>query len=69
MKKCTQPLLYIEAAKQLVDMDVFEHLCPQMIWGKAVGSGHSLTLEVPEQVNAMIEKFLQKFLVNRKKVH
>jgi pimeloyl-ACP methyl ester carboxylesterase len=59
LKKCKLPLLYIEAAKQLVDLEVLKKLCPQLIHGKVIGSGHSLSLEVPEQVNPMIEKFLQ----------
>ena len=29
-----------------------------MLYGKTVGSEHSCQLEVPEQVNAMIERFL-----------
>ncbi len=58
LKQCKQPLLYIEAAKQNLDKNRLQELCPQLIWGKVVGSGHSLTLEVPDQVNAMIDQFL-----------
>jgi hypothetical protein len=31
---------------------------PQILYGKTVGFGHFCQLEVPEQVNAMIERFL-----------
>jgi hypothetical protein len=33
--------------------------------GKTVGSGHFCQLEVPEQVNAMIERFLTVALRDR----
>jgi pimeloyl-ACP methyl ester carboxylesterase len=32
--------------------------CPAITIGQTVGSGHFLQLEVPDQVNAMIERFL-----------
>ena len=34
--------------------------------GKTVGSGHFPTLEVPEQVNSMIEHFIKAYLKNLK---
>ena len=58
LKHCKLPMLYIEAAKPLVDIEALHNLCPQLIRGKVVGSGHSLTLEVHDQVNTMIDKFL-----------
>ena len=33
-------------------------LCPTLLTGQTVGSGHFHQLEVPEQVNAMIDRFL-----------
>jgi hypothetical protein len=35
------------------------------VTGKTVGSGHFVQLEVPEQVNAMIERFLAVALRDR----
>jgi pimeloyl-ACP methyl ester carboxylesterase len=32
--------------------------CPQLLVGAVVGAGHFIQLEVPDQVNAMIERFL-----------
>ena len=32
--------------------------CPGLVTGQIVGSGHYFTLEVPEQVNPMIERFI-----------
>ena len=54
------PAVYI-AADELQprsDMSRFHELAPQILYGKTVGSGHFCQLEVPEQVNAMIERFL-----------
>lgn len=54
------PALYI-AADELqprADMARVHELCPQLLDGKTVGSGHFCQLEVPEQVNAMISRFL-----------
>jgi pimeloyl-ACP methyl ester carboxylesterase len=54
------PGLYI-AADELQprsDMVRFHQLFPQVLYGKIVSSGHLCQLEVPEQVNAMLERFL-----------
>lgn len=54
------PAVYI-AADELnarSDMARFHELAPRLLYGKTVGSGHFCQLEVPEQVNAMIERFL-----------
>ena len=54
------PALYIAAdeAQPRSDMDRLHELAPQILYGKTVGSGHFCQLEVPEQVNAMINRFL-----------
>jgi len=58
VKACKVPVLYIEAAHRLADLDAFAALCPQLVTAKAVGSGHFLSLEVPEQINPMIDRFV-----------
>jgi pimeloyl-ACP methyl ester carboxylesterase len=55
---CTVPVAYIDAAQSMSDLARFRALCPQLISGQTVGSGHFSPLEVPEQINAMIERFL-----------
>jgi hypothetical protein len=40
-------------------------LCPQLIAGQTVGAGHFHQLETPEQVNAMIDRFLTVTLNGR----
>jgi pimeloyl-ACP methyl ester carboxylesterase len=55
---CTVPALYIGAAATKADLVRFRAACPRLITGQTVGSGHFSPLEVPEQINAMIERFL-----------
>jgi pimeloyl-ACP methyl ester carboxylesterase len=54
------PSLYIAASEAQPRSDAvrMQELMPQMFYGKAVGTGHFCQLEVPEQVNAMIDRFL-----------
>ncbi len=56
---CRAPVLYIDAGTPNTDLVRFGELCPRLVVGKTVGSGHFVQLEVPEQVNAMIERFLE----------
>jgi pimeloyl-ACP methyl ester carboxylesterase len=55
---CKAPILYISAGPWFTDVTRFRELCPQLVTGQTVGSGHYHQLEVPEQVNAMIDRFL-----------
>lgn len=60
---CKLPILYIEdSGGGYSDLPLFSSLCPQLVIGKIVGSGHFPTLEVPEQVNSMIEHFIEVYL-------
>lgn len=59
---CQVPMLYIEAAHRLADLDRLAALCPQLVTAKAVGSGHFLSLEVPEQINPMIDRFISLYV-------
>jgi pimeloyl-ACP methyl ester carboxylesterase len=58
---CHVPLLHLGGVMP-VDRDRLRALCPQVTFGMTVGAGHYLQLEVPEQVNAMLDRFLK---VNR----
>ena len=64
-KACRSPVLYIQAACRLADLDLFAKLCPQLITAKAVGSGHFLSLEVPQQINPMIDRFISLYVRDR----
>lgn len=52
------PVCYIGAATPLTDLSRFRTLCPQLVIGQTVAAGHFHGLEVPDQINAMIERFL-----------
>lgn len=52
------PFLHIARSAGGTDHAHLRRLCPQAMTARVVGSGHFITLEVPEQVNAMIARFL-----------
>jgi pimeloyl-ACP methyl ester carboxylesterase len=59
---CRIPMAYISADVPLVnmarDLDHLQRLCPQLVIAKTLLAGHFNTIEVADQVNAMIERFL-----------
>ena len=55
---CRVPTLYVNAAWPRPELDRFRELCPQLVTGQTVGAGHFCQLEVPDQVNAMLARFL-----------
>ena len=61
-RACTTPMAYISADVPLVnlarDLDRLRALCPQLVEAKTLLAGHFNTIEVADQVNAMIERFL-----------
>lgn len=54
----TVPALYIRAFGS-ADLAPLRRACPHLLTGQTVGAGHFHHLEVPDQVNAMIERFLR----------
>ena len=64
---CVVPALYIAAneSQPRTDRGRFHEQLPRLMDGKTVGSGHFCQLEVPEQVNMMIERFLTVALRDR----
>jgi hypothetical protein len=44
--------------EQACDLEQFKAACPQLLIAKTLGAGHFSPLEVPDQINAMIERFL-----------
>lgn len=58
LSKISVPMLYIgDNGGEYSDLDRVKNICPQLMIGQTVGSGHFPTIEVPGQVNAMIEQF------------
>ena len=57
-RACTVPVLHIGADDPINDAAALRALNPCIRTGQTVGAGHFNQLEVPGQVNAMIERFL-----------
>ncbi len=55
---CRVPWLALYAAQATSDLPRMRELCPHVVTGQTVGAGHFHQLEVPEQVNAMLARFL-----------
>jgi pimeloyl-ACP methyl ester carboxylesterase len=51
------PILLVDAASVLRGEDRLRAAKPDVMLGKTVGSGHFHQLEVPEQINAMLDRF------------
>ena len=60
--RCRVPILYVASSRPRGDVVRFGETCPILVHGQIVGSGHFLQLEVPDQVNAMIRRFLAIYL-------
>lgn len=58
LARCEAPLLYLDASTPNADLALAARLHPRLVLGRTVGSGHFSPLEVPAQINAMLERFL-----------
>ena len=52
------PFLYLDHGQPGYDLTEVRRLCPQVASGQTVGAGHWALQDVPEQVNAMIDRFI-----------
>jgi pimeloyl-ACP methyl ester carboxylesterase len=61
-RACRIPMAYISADVPLVnmarDLQRLQELCPQLVVAKTLLAGHFSTIEVADQINAMIDRFL-----------
>lgn len=57
--RATAPSLYVatDEPTSRADMNRVRELLPALAFGQTVGSGHFCQLEVPDQVNPMIDRF------------
>lgn len=53
------PLLAVSATRPRVEGRALRRVVPGVVLAQVACSGHFVTLEVPEQVNAMLERFLR----------
>jgi pimeloyl-ACP methyl ester carboxylesterase len=58
LRRCQVPVVTISSAVPTNDTATLLEANATMMIGQTVGAGHFLQLEVPEQVNPMIERFL-----------
>ena len=65
--KC--PLLYVGTSTTYADVARFRELCPQLVTGQLVGCGHYFPLEVPDQLNAMVGRFIQTHVIGIRAVN
>ncbi|HTO51947.1 MAG TPA: alpha/beta hydrolase [Myxococcota bacterium] len=56
-RACKVPVLLIDAEAPIPDRARFKEACPQLATAQTAGAGHFHQLEVPDQVNAMLERF------------
>ena len=59
IKPCRVPIAYIGAASPMADVNRFRELRPDLIVGQTIGSGHFSPLLAPDQINAMLERFIE----------
>jgi len=57
-RACRVPVLLIDAEAPIPDRARFKAACPQLQVAQTAGAGHFHQLEVPDQVNAMLDRFL-----------
>ena len=61
-RACTVPVLHIAAAQPACSPSRLREVIPGVVTGQTVGAGHFNMLEVPGQVNSMIERFLAGYI-------
>ena len=59
---CRVPVLNVSSGIPFSDIARFHELCPQLITEQTVSSGHYHQLEVPKQINSIIDGFLANAL-------
>jgi 3-oxoadipate enol-lactonase len=58
MSDMKAPLLYLDHGQPDLDFTALRQLCPHLVTGETVGAGHRALQEVPDQVNAMLKRFI-----------
>jgi pimeloyl-ACP methyl ester carboxylesterase len=59
---CRVPVLNVSSGIPFSDITRFHELCPQLITEQTVGSGHYHQLEIPKQINSIIDRFIANTL-------
>ena len=61
-RACVVPVLHIAAAQPTCSPGRLREVIPDVVTGQTVGAGHFNMLEVPDQVNSMIERFIAGYV-------
>lgn len=61
--RCKVPVLYVASGPWYTDVARFKALCPTLTTAQLVGCGHYFELEVPEQLNPIVERFIETQIV------
>jgi pimeloyl-ACP methyl ester carboxylesterase len=59
LRTCQVPFLYIDAGTPNADLARASELYPALMTARTIGSGHFSPVVVPEQVNAILDRFLR----------
>ncbi len=59
LRRMNCPYLYVDSGQPDLDFDRIRALCPQLVVGKTVGAGHKALQDVPDQINAMLNRFIE----------
>jgi pimeloyl-ACP methyl ester carboxylesterase len=60
LRRSTVPLLYVGSGGGFTDVERLRVVCPRIVIRQVSASGHFVPLEVPDQVNTMIEEFVAR---------
>jgi hypothetical protein len=64
---CHIPAAYIGATVPMADLIQFRRHTPQLVTAQTLGSGHFSPLFVPDQINMMIQTFLDVYTLGIEK--
>lgn len=65
LERCRVRLLYLDAGTPNADLARASELGRELMIGRTIGSGHFSPLEVPDQINAMLGRFIATAAVGR----
>jgi pimeloyl-ACP methyl ester carboxylesterase len=68
-QRCKVPALHLMATATFNPPHLMAEWLPGVVQGWTVGTGHFNMMEVPEQVNSMVEGFLQHHLAPGERAH
>lgn len=58
LQATTKPLMFVGAEPAITDVARLRQLAPKVMIGNTIGAGHFHQLEVPDQINAMLSRFI-----------